>query len=245
MNFWEELAKSLRDDADVEALKAKFDTFLNEQLTGVIKNKDTILAEKKNLQEEFNTLKEQYKDFIDEEVTYEDYVNMKSELDSIKQNGDTPPEGQKEKEKMLVDQGKSLKEKELKPEIEHLKKDYEETLSTLQDYRDKYQSYRVRNEVQDLLKSMHVEYDDFWLEGFLNRAKIEYSEVDDSLDIELYNGDSKSTLPLEDWKKLFPNSEQGKRMIKAPKNVGGGANGGNTNSSRVKPTETFKGMFNT
>lgn len=245
MDFWEMLAKSLREDANVEELKAKFDEFKNEQLNGVISNKEKILKEKKDIQAELDELKKNFKPFLDNEVTFQMYTELQVENEALKKSSNSPDDI-KEREKSILDQGKTLKEKELRPEIERLQAELDSRDSNLKQYSERYQRYRVENEVVGSLKELGVEYDDVWLDGLLNKSKFEYNEIEDKMEIELYVPENKSVVPLDDWKKIFPNSTQGKKMIKAPKNVGGSSRGGGFgfgDKKQLSPEDVYGGMF--
>lgn len=245
MDFWEQLASALREDANVDELKSKFEAYKQEQLNGVIANKDKILGEKKELQAELETMKKQFQPFVENEITYEMFNELQVENESLKKNSDSP-EDMKEKEKFVLEQGKNLKEKELRPEIEKLQKELDAVQGDREQYRNRYQQYRVQKEVVGMLKDMGVEYDDLWLDGLLAKSKFDYNDIEDKLEIELYAPENKSTVPIEDWKKIFPNSTQGKKMIKAPKNVGGSARGGVgiDGNKKLEPKDIYSGMFN-
>jgi hypothetical protein len=249
MNFWEKIASFLREDADVSSLQAEFNSFVesqvNEKINGVISNKDKILGEKKQVQAELDALREKFGRFEEANVSFNEYEQLQVELEALRKNSDTP-EDVKEREKMILSQGKSLKEKELVPEIEKLRAQVDTLNSELSNYQNRYHKYRVQNEVVSTLQDMGVEYDDIWLEGLLSRSKFEYIESEDRLDIELYSPENKSVVPLADWKRVFPNSVQGKRMIKAPANVGGSASGGGGRDGKkgpVNPKDLYSGLF--
>jgi hypothetical protein len=241
MDFWEKIAEFLRDDVEVNSLKAQFETYKNDQISGVIKNKEKILDEKKALQAELDELKQKTADYEKHDISVDKFMEMEIELESLKQNV-TNPEELKAKETMLMDRGKTLKEKELSPVIEKLTSDLEGTSKQLEEYKVKYQKYMAQNQITKVLSDLHVQYDDMWFDGFMSRAKVEYDESNDSMDINLYLQDQNTTVPLEDWKKVWPTTEHGKRMIKAPTNYGGGAGGaGNAPGKNMK--ETLSGMF--
>ena len=243
MNFWETLASNLREGVDVETLKGEFEAFKNEQVAGVIKNKEAILDEKKKLQTEFDNFKQQFQAFEDAGITIEKFNELQVENESLKKVSDSP-EDIKEKERLFLEQGKSLKDKELQPLIDKLNKQLEMAVSDRDEYQNRYHRYRVQNEVVDTLTGLGVEYDDIWLDGFLSKSKFEYDSSADKMIIELYLPENKTTVPVEDWKKIFPNSVQGKRMIKAPVNKGGGARGGLGDPNKpISTKDAYAGMF--
>jgi regulator of replication initiation timing len=246
MGFWEEIAKFLRDDADVSALKAKFDDFktgqINEQISGVLKNKDKILDEKKALQAEYEALKKSISGFESKGITPEKFEELTVELEALRNNV-ANPDDMKERETLFLDRGKNLKEKELRPEIDRLSAELDAAKNDVADYKARYQKYMAKNEIVKTLNDLHVDYDDFWLDGFMAKAKVEYIDAEDQLDISLWLQDQKSVVPMEDWKKIFPNSVQGKRMIKAPKNVGGGAGGSGVAGGNVDPKAMYDNFF--
>lgn len=241
MEFWDKLADSLREDVDVDSLKKQFETWKNEQISGVIQNKEKILEEKKNLQSKMDEMQKQFQPFIENELTYDKFEELQVENEALKKASESP-EDSKEKEKIFLEQGKNVKEKELRPEIERLQKEHESVNKDLEEYKERYQKYRVKNEVVSTLKKLNVEYDDFWLDGLMNRSKFEYNSVDDEMSIELFVPENGTTVPIADWVKIFPNTTQGKKMIKAPQNTGGGASRG-ASAGRLEPKEMYKGMF--
>jgi len=242
MDFFREvIAPALGEGADVEAIKSKFEAFKNEQLSGVIQNKEKILDEKKALQKELEDVKASIKGFQDADITLEKYQELEVELEALKKNVSNPDE-LKEKETLLLDRGKILKEKELTPIIDKLTVDFDGASKQLEEYKAKYQKYMVQNQVTKMLNDLHVQYDDIWLGGFMNKAKIEYDESSDTFDINLYLQDQNTTVPIADWKKVWPTTEHGKRMIKAPANYGGGA-GGSGNGPAKDMKDTLSGMF--
>ena len=242
MDFFQDvIAPALGEGADVEAIKSKFEAFKNAQLSGVIQNKEKILDEKKAVQKELEDARGKIKAFQDANISVEKFQELEVEVESLKKNVSNPDE-LKEKETLLLDRGKTLKEKELTPVIEKLTSDLELTTSQLVDYKSKYQRYMVQNKVTKMLSDMHVQYDDLWLDGFMHKAKVEYDEASDTLDINLYLQDQNTTVPIEDWKKVWPTTEHGKRMIKAPTNYGGGA-GGSGNGPARDMKDTLSGMF--
>lgn len=246
MNFWEKIAQSLRDDVDVEAIKADFEAFktsqINDQIGGVLKNKEKILDEKKALQAELEQIKQQMANFEEAGITADKYAEMEVELESLRKNV-ANPDDMKEKESLFLDRGKNLKEKELRPEIERLSAELQSTQDSLQDYKARYQKYMAKNEVAGILKELNVEYDDLWFDGFMNKAQFEYIDSEDRMEVSLWLQEQKSVVPIDDWKKVFPNSTQGKKMIKAPKNIGGGAGGSNNPGGKVDPKDYYSGMF--
>lgn len=225
--FKEKVAPFLREDANVDLLRAEFEkavsTLAMEQVPGVIKNKEEILNEKKALQAELSELKEKFSPFEENEVTFETYNQIKSEYDALKATGG---EGtlDKEREAEIYNRGKKSQEEALTPMIKKLQEENQKYQESLKNVNSKYVDFRARNEILKSLEEMGIEYNDFWLEGLLRKSEINYNDQEDKVEISVaYDG---GMIPLSDWKNVYPESEAGKKMRRAPINTGGGAHGG-------------------
>lgn len=243
MSFFDErVVPLLKDGTDVNLVKTEFEkeiaTQAMNQVPNVIKNKEEILAEKKQLQTEFKEFKERYAPFEESEITFEAFSEMKSELEALKASGNDSGELTREKETEIYERGKKAAEEALTPKLKQFETKVQEFENQNQELNNKYVNFRAQKEVLTALDKMGVEHNKFWLDGFMNNAKIDYNPQEDKLDISVFH--ESGYIPLADWETLFPETELGKKMRKAPVNTGGGANGGSSKGGALTLEDTMK-----
>jgi len=226
MGFIETVMQSLRDDVDKAAIQKAWDTektsLGTENLRGLIEKNNELLAETKKAKQDARELKEQYQVFEEQEVTPEVFLQMKNELEALQ--GASGSANLEEQLKAQSEKGKKAKEDEIRPALERKEKELAELQSNATEYKNRYQDFRAKNELKSAIDKLHLDVDDFWFEGMYNRCKVEFND-DDKMNIGVYH--EGGHIPLEDWMNIFPESELGKKYVKAPLNTGGAASGSN------------------
>ena len=119
--------------------------------------------------------------------------------------------------------GKKAYEETITPTINSLKLQLEEASVARDNYQGQYKNYLKDSAIRQSLSKIGAEADDFWFEGFKNSAKVEYDDDGSikGISVKHDGGD----IPIEDWQKIFPTTDRGKKMIKQPMNTGAGAKG--------------------
>lgn len=230
MDFFEKFNGVLKEGVNKDEVSKELDAFITEQtlskVGGLVKNRDDLLNEKKEMQKKAEELENKYKPFVEAGLDFDNYNKMKEELEALKAAANVKPEDIRAREQELYQQGKGASEKELKPMIEKLQKQFEMTNGRAEKMTQNYIQYRGQNAVVNSLKEMGVEYDQRWLKGLLSDCKFEYNEEEDNVYISVVH--DKGMIPLDDWTKIFPETEEGQKMIKARISSGGGASGSNS-----------------
>lgn len=245
MDFFSEvIAPSLKDGADLDVLKNSFSEYVtkqNEEFTnGLRENRDKILDEKKKVSQDFDTYKAQYGFLEGKDFTADVYNQMVSDLDSYKSSANNDAE---EVRKQLVEQynaGKKAYEESITPTLNSLKLKLEETETDRDKFQSQYKNYLKDSVIRSTLNEMHVEADDFWMEGLKNSAKVEYDDSGNIKDIFVRHGEGH--IPIQDWKKVFPTTDRGKKMIKAPVNVGGAGHGSKGSGGEVNSLDDISAI---
>lgn len=240
----EQLGEALSEKGDGvwSEIEKGLDATVNSSVSGVIENRDKILAEKKSLAEKHKELEEQMKKFEEEGVTLEAWseLKQKAELAADGDNKDTSAI-----QKQSYEQGRKSMEQELMPKL----KDYEESVKQQNQVNEQLKQRHINAltdvEINRALNELNVETDPFWLSGLRHSATVEYVESEDTVQIELPNpGDPSQKLPLKDWKRIFPTTEEGKRRVRV-KSGGSGANGSSGKeggSGRVSLVDSIAGL---
>jgi ribosomal protein S17E len=214
----------IADEKQWQTLDVDFDTVLKDSVAGVITNRDTILTEKKKLEEQFKQIQDQFKPFVDNDVKFEDYKRVQEELEIMKSKSD--PGDLKELEHKFYEQGKKTQLQELEPKLKDLETKYQEATKLSQSLKNKYVLKMKETEIRNALSDLNVEADQYWMKGFFESAEHTYHEMEDKLHIEVPNPLTPGQMmPIKDWKTIFPGTPEGKRLIKAPLNGGSGAGG--------------------
>lgn len=221
----------LKDDAAADAtvmdgLLTDYLSVLDEKTEGLKTNRDTILGEKKALTEEFNLLKEQHEFFVTNEVTPDSYKVFKDEFDIMKSAITGSTEKEKQFGELRFNEGKSFTENIFKPRLTEAETKASIAEKKAETSQSKYLNSRMLNKLNEALKELNAKPDGYWKQGFIDSAIMEYNEDTDAMDIQIKTPGSNSPLPLSDWMKQFPDTPEGKRIIPAALNLGGGANGG-------------------
>ncbi|MCK5603911.1 hypothetical protein KAR91_18635 [Candidatus Pacearchaeota archaeon] len=248
-----ELLKSggyLAENVDEDALKTKVDEAVGtevteqvkEQTKGLIKNRDTIKDEKVKLKEQFDEYKTQM-EFVDKNgISIEVFNDMKNELENYRAKGDSDEE-LAEKLKANYERGKTQAQDELAPKMTKLETDLENKTKEADTSRKKYYEYMADSEIRKAVSETGIQASDIWYTGLRQRAQIEILESG-KLDISLPYENS-GHLPLADWVKTYPASEEGKRMLPAKIDLGGkgfGGSGGGNDDGKTN-VETLNDMF--
>lgn len=218
---------SIEDDSFWSELGTGIETVVNNSISGVITSKEKILGEKKALQEKYKEIEDKYKSFEENGLSLEEISKMKEEYELLKSKGDSTSADMKELQEKFYDQGKRQMKQELEPQLKEFQaklKTYEKEKTELF---SKYRRKLKENTINDTLKKLGVQADDFWIAGFYQQSEDEYIETEDRISIAVPNPiDPRGPkIPLEDWAKVFPSTSQGKSLIPAPMNTGGSAMG--------------------
>ena len=222
---------NLKEDV-AEDVITKLDTGLtevvNDQIQGVIKSKEKILGEKKTLQAQFEEMNNKYKYFVENEIDPAKYQDLAQKLE-LAQTASSTPEEIKELQQKFYEQGQKTKEQELNPKLEALQSQIDQITGQFQAKDQKYRDTLKQNALNGALNKLGIQADNFWLSGFYASADAEYIETEDRIDIQMPNpiDPNSPKIPLSDWVKMFPGTDEGKRLIPAPRNGGAGASGSN------------------
>jgi len=252
MDFLELLRQSLKEDVDFStiqpALEAYTKAYAEQFTTGLAESKNKILGEKKNLQAEFDSFRDTVTWVEENSLTQETFEDMKNELETLRANASSNGTDLQEKLSERFEAGKKAANKVAQPQIDASNLKIKDLEAKLSKKTDQYVQYRVRNSLTEALNKMRVEHSQYWFNGLLNSVKYEVDENGDHIDISVPT-DMGQEIPLKDWINYFPTTEEGKKMIKAPINVGGGALGGSgKNGDKDAPksvAEQYAAMFNT
>lgn len=234
-------ALSEKGDGVWAEIEKGLESTVNSQVSGLIENRDKILGEKKSLSEKYDELQKQMKQFEDEGVSMESWMELKQKAEAA----ETDPKAAdtSELQKKFYEQGKKSMEQELMPKLKENEETVKQQTEQLEAMKKRHIDALTDIEINRALSELNVETDPFWMSGLRHSATVEYLESEDKVQIELPNpGDQNQRLPLSDWKKIFPSTSEGKRRIRV-KSSGSGANGsssgGNTKESL---TDTIAGL---
>lgn len=225
----------LSEDSKVwDEISQDVEKVVNASINGVIENKEKILGEKKKLSEELDKIREKAQPFLDNGVSYDQFKEAQAELEELKAKGLAGAGVDINKiQTEFYEQGKKQMQQELTPKL----KEFEEAQKLLEKQKeDMYAKYRKtlkRNALEEALSGLNLQVDSYWKDGFYAQADDEYIEAEDKVVIQVPNPIEPDgpKIPLNDWKKLFPQSELGKKLIKAP-----ASNGSSSVGSDGKPT---------
>jgi len=233
-------ALSEKGDGVWTEIEKGLDAVVQTNLSGVIENKEKILSEKKILADKHKQLEDQLHAFNEEGITLEAWSELKqqAELGNTEKNKDVSS-----LQKQSYEQGRKAMEQELLPKLKDKEEAEKESAQAYTDLRTKHIEALAAVEISRALSELNVETDPFWLSGLRHSATIEYVEAEGQVQIELPNpGDPQQRLPLKDWKRIFPSTDEGKRRIKK-RSGGSGANGSDGGSGgRVSLSDTIAGL---
>jgi hypothetical protein len=221
------LMPSLKDGIDVDFIKTGFDEYINKKgeefSSGLRKNRDEILAEKKEIAKRYEEFQDRYSFLEGKEITPESYNKLLSDLDTYKASASKSDEELSQRLSDQFEKGKKSYEELMTPKFNSLEMKLKEAEQLRDGYQDRYRNYLKDNVLRRSLSKMNAEFDDFWFEGFKASSKVDY---DDEGNIKMVSiKHDGGYLPLEDWERLFPNTDRGKKMIKVAPNSGGGSPG--------------------
>ncbi len=246
MDFLEWLLSNLGEDANKDEVKKKLEEHVSAEIAsktpGLAKNKEDILNEKKSIQEEFEKYKGTYAELEKAGVTVETFTALKAENDKLKAL-DKSPEDIKERETAVYEQGKTTVLAQMEPKVkaEAQRADFAE--KQLKDFTKKYIDYRAEASLREAVQSMDLKDDYMWFQGLKSNARVEYSEQEDKLDIQIMAG-SQGYVPISDWKNYYPTTDEGKDRKRAPRNHGGQAPGSSYGGKKGSPDDNaYAKMF--
>ena len=252
MDFKELLRQSLKEDVDFSVIEAALDSYvqkLNEDYTvNLAENKNKILGEKKNLQAEFEAYKESMSWVESANLTQEMYEQMNNDIESLRTSSSANDVEFQTKLGERFEAGKKAADKTYKPQIDSLQIQIKNLESKLESRNAQYVQYRVKSELMKALSEMKIEYSSYWFNGLLSSVAYETDASGNEIEINVPTdmGSGFQELPLKDWIKYFPQTDEGKKMIKVLPNSGGGASGGSGgNGEQPETTEdVYKKLFN-
>lgn len=236
MPFFEDVVvPSLQEGVDVDEFRNSFEAYVSKQseesAKGLAKNKESILEEKKAIQAQLSEMKEKYGFLEDKEFSMDTYNTLMSELETYKASAAENQDDFRQQLNSQYEKGKQAMEEQIKPKLNSLDLQLKEAMEAKEKYQNSYRDYMAESRLRASLSKIQAEPDEFWFEGFKNKAQIEYDD-DGIKDISVYH--EGTYLPIGDWEKIFPTTERGKKMIKAPLNIGAGGKGSGSNGG--KPT---------
>lgn len=238
--------EALKDEKVWGEVASSIEAVVNANTLGVVNNKETILKEKKELEKQFKELEAKLKPYSDNNLSVEQVLKMKQELELLKASGTATPEEIKSLQQKFYEQGKAQQKLEIEPQLNEFKNKVGLYEGQVKELSEKYRKKLTEVEVARTLQDLRVTPDNFWLTGFMASAKAEYLEAEDRMSISVPNpiDPNGPYIPLNDWAKIFPQTEAGKKMIPAPQNSGTGAYGSSSKGgSKVSLADTVNAMF--
>lgn len=229
MDFFEEvLAPSFKEGVDPSTVKEGFEEYVSKRgeefSSNLRKNRDEILAEKKTLAQQFKETQDKYAFLEGKDIDADSFNKMMSDLETYKSSATKDDEEFRQKLTHNYEAGKKAQADQLQPTLNSLKMKLEEATNARDTYQDKYKSYLKDSALRSAVSSIGADMDDWTFEGFKNSAKVDFDDDGGIKDISVKHDNG--FIPIGDWKKIFPTTERGKKMIKAPLNTGMGGKGG-------------------
>lgn len=244
--FKESLKAKLGDKIgeEWENVDKDLDSFYNEEFSKVVGKKEELLDEKKKLQREYYEFKEKAEPLVGMGITPQSIEEMKKKIEQFENQDINNPDLKALQERYYA-QGKQTTEAEFTPKIQDLEQKYKEYESKYTETQQKYVDTLKQHEIDKVLSDLNVKSLPTWKRGFLADAEAVFDDVAGRISVRVPNPSKPSEkVPLEDWKKLFPLSDEGKSMIQPLPNYGSGANGGNGNGNKQESlADHLKGMF--
>ena len=235
------LAPYLREEADVDSVLQNVSSFVETQAkdftAGLAKNRDQIKAEKEEIKQKYNEVVSRYGwlDSLEKPLTQESYSDLMSQMDTLRTSvADTADQFSKQLDDKY-NAGKQAAAASYEPKLQGFQEKLKVAEHMANDYRSKFENYQVENKLRETISNLGIQADNFWFNGLKASAEAQFGEKGlESLALPDANGNK---LPLEDWAKSFVNSEQGKKMIHAGYNVGGGAHGSGNGGGGIPTLE--------
>lgn len=248
MEFIEKLLASLREDVNADEIKAGLESHIKikveEEMPKLKEAKDTILTEKKTIQKELKLLKDSVKWIEDNEMDAEKFKELMQKMETLEATNSTSSADIATIKQEMFDSGKKVKANELQPLLDKAIEGQKLNLDKANDYQGKYIEYQKEILLNNVFDKLHIDNNPFTRRGIKSYAKTDFNDMDDKLTITMYDPSQDKHIPLSDWVTSFPNTDEGKSIIKVPASTGGGAKGGAGTGSEDGPIENiFTGMF--
>lgn len=217
------------EGVDRDALIGSLTNYVEKEKNGAIEplaaNKQEILNEKRELNEKFKALNESvsWLNSLDDPLTHEKYNDMLSEMATLKEGMNKSEEDLADKLNKRYEAGKDNASQLFQPKLDSLTERLKLAESARDDYKQKFQDFQVQNKINEAFQKIGATPDENWRDGFMLHAKSTFGDNGlEGISVR-HNG---MQIPLEEWMNVFPNTPEGKKLILAPVNVGGGAKGG-------------------
>jgi hypothetical protein len=246
MPFFDEVViPSLKEDVDPSTIEVGFNEYVTKQnesfSKGLRENRDTILEEKKSLATQMKEVQEQYAFLEGKEFNADAYNKMNSDLESYKSSANKDEEEFRQQLTDQYEKGKKSYEETVTPTINSLNLKLEEAVKSRDTYQNQYKNYLKDSALRKAVSDIGADMDEWTFEGFKTSAKIDYDDGGGIKDISVKHDGG--YIPIEDWSKIFPTTDRGKKMIKQPINgPGGGAKGSGSGTGGAVTLEDINNM---
>lgn len=247
MEFVEKMLTSLGEGVNKDEIEAGLvsyvETKVAEKMPELKKHSETLLTEKKAIQKQFEEFKGQMKWLEESELDADKYKELSQELERLKASSSTTSADIEAVKTEMYESGKKTKETELAPLLEKATTEISTFKEKSDQYRDKYVEYQKEIKLNEVFNKLNIDDNPFTRQGIKAFAKTEYNEMDDQLGISMFDPSQNKHIPLTDWMNSFPNTDEGKAIIKVPVNTGGGANGGAGGKGEESAADMWNNMF--
>jgi len=209
----------------------------NEKYTSnLTKNKNEILEEKRQLKASLDDYKDKYAflDKMDGGFSQEKYYDMESQLESLRASNSQTSDEITKKLNERYEAGKEAAASTYTPQLTAFQVREKQANEERDKYKTHFQQYQIQDRIQKSLSKIGVQADEFWVEGFKASAKPNFDENGLT---ELSVRHKGNYIPIEDWVNVFPTTDEGKKMIPAAQNTGGGARGSGSGKGGVMTLE--------
>lgn len=206
----------------------------NEKYTeNLTKNKNTILEEKRAIKAEYDEYKGKYGflDSIEGGFSQETYADMQSQIETLKASTSQNADEIAQKMNDRYEAGKEAASSTYTPQLTAYEMKVKQATEERDRYKAQYQDFQVKDKITKAIGAIGAQPDEFWLDGFKASAKPNF---DDNGLTELSVRHKGNYIPIEDWINVFPTTNEGKKMIPAGFNTGGGARGSGSGASGGK-----------
>ncbi len=240
------IAPYLKEGTDVDSVLGSVGAYIEAQnkeyTSGLISNRDKIKQEKTEIESKYKELNSKYSwlDSLENPLTQESYADLISQMDTLKTSVSKNAEDFSKQLDAKYQAGKEAAAASFNPTIQGLEAKLKTATESEGMYRSKYENYQVESKLRETINKLGVQADPFWFKGLRASAVPQFGENGlESLALPDANG---NMLPIEDWSKSFVNSEQGKKMIPAGYNTGGGALGSGSGGGAIPSMEEIAAM---
>lgn len=231
----------LKEGTDIDSVLQNVNSFIEAQTqdftAGLAKNRDQIKAEKTELKQKYDELNSKYSwiESLENPLTQESYTDLMSQMDTLKTSVAQSADEFSQQLDTKYNAGKEAAAASYEPKLQAFQEKLKVAEETGNKYKTQFENYQVENKLRETISKLGVQADNFWFNGLKASAKPQFGENGlESISLPDANG---NLLPLEDWSKSFVNSEQGKKMIPAGYNVGGGAHGSGNGGGGIPSME--------